>query len=164
MASQGFDMTEQFKNFLFVCLGNICRSPFAEGLFRELAAQKRPTGLRARSAGLIALPGNSATYMAQQVAAEHTVDLAGHQAQPVSQDLMDWADLILVMEKSHQDSLLNLYPETADKIQLIRHYARYGSRKRGIADPYGLDYEAYRFCFLDIEDAVTGLIESLKSL
>lgn len=157
-------LTGKFKNFLFVCLGNICRSPFAEGLFTELAAQKKPTGLRARSAGLIALPGNSATYMAQQVAAECAVDLADHQAQPVSQDLMDWADLILVMEKSHQDSLLNLYPETTDKIQLIRHYARYGSRKRGIADPYGLNYEAYRFCFLDIEDAVTGLIESLKFL
>ncbi len=157
-------LTGKFKKFLFVCLGNICRSPFAEVFFRELAAQKKPKGLRARSAGLIALPGNSATYMAQRDAAEYAVDLADHQAQPVSQDLMDWADLILVMEKSHQDSLLNLYPETAGKIQLIRHYARYGSRKRGIADPYGLDYEAYRFCFLDIEDAVTGLIESLKSL
>jgi protein-tyrosine phosphatase len=99
--------------------------------------------------------------MAQRVAAEYAVDLTDHQAQPVSQDLMDWADLILVMEKSHQDSLLDLYPETANKIQLIRYYARYGSRNRGIADPYGLDYEAYRFCFLDIEDAVAGLIESL---
>ena len=132
-------LTGKFENFLFVCLGNICRSPFAEGLFRELAVQKKPTGLRARSAGLIALPGNSATYMAQRVAVEYAVDLADHQAQPVSQDLMDWADLILVMEKSHQDSLLNLYTETTDKIQLIRHYARYGSRKRGIADPYGLN-------------------------
>ena len=110
------------------------------------------------------MPGNSATYMAQQVAEEYAVDLTEHKAQPVSKDLVNWSDLIMVMEKSHQDSLFTQFPEVADKIRLIRHYARYGSRNRGIADPYGLDYEAYRFCFLDIEDAVAGLIKSLKSL
>ena len=110
------------------------------------------------------MPGNSATYMAKQVAKEYAVDLTEHKAQPVSKNLVNWSDLILVMEKSHQDTLFTQFPEAADKTRLIRHYARYGSRNRGIADPYGLDYEAYRFCFLDIEDAVAGLIKSLKSL
>ncbi len=154
-------MTGKFKNILFVCLGNICRSPFAEGLFAKLAAQEKLGALKTQSAGLMALPGNSATYMAQQVAEEYAVDLTEHKAQPVSKNLVNWSDLILVMEKSHQDSLFTQYPEAADKTRLIRHYARYGSRNRGIADPYGLNYEAYRFCFLDIEDAVAGLIKSL---
>ncbi|NQT70350.1 MAG: low molecular weight protein arginine phosphatase, partial [Desulfobacteraceae bacterium] len=52
------------RNFLFICLGNICRSPFAEGLFAKLAAQEKLGALKTQSAGLIALPGNSATYMA----------------------------------------------------------------------------------------------------
>ncbi len=89
------------------------------------------------------------------------MDLTEHKAQPVSKNLVNWSDLIMVMEKSHQDSLFTQFPEAADKTMLIRHYACYGSRNRGIADPYGLDYEAYRFCFLDIEDAVAGLIKSL---
>ena len=152
------------KNFLFICLGNICRSPFAEGLFAKLVDKEKRGALQTQSAGLIALPGNSATHMAQQVAKEYAVDLTEHKAQPVSQDLVNWSDLIMVMEKYHQDSLITQFPETADKTLLIRHYARYGSRNRGIADPYGLDYEAYRFCFLDIEDDVAGLIQSLKSL
>ena len=75
---------------------------------------------------------------------EYAVDLTEHKAQPVSKDLVDWSDLILVMEKSHQDSFFTQFPEAADKTMLIRHYARYGSRNRGIADPHGLDSDFLR--------------------
>ena len=149
-------------NILFVCTGNICRSPFAEGLFAEVVAQKGLKGLTADSAGLLALSGNLATYQAQRVAAEYGVDLGEHKAKSVSKDLVAWSDLILVMEKSHEDSLLTAFPEVAGKVLLIRHFARFGSRRRGIADPYGLEYDAYRFCFLDIEDSISGLVEYLS--
>jgi protein-tyrosine-phosphatase len=66
------------------------------------------------------------------------------------------------MEKSHEDTLLANFPGATDKARLLRHFARFGSKSRGIADPYGLEYDAYRFCFLDIEDAVSGLIEFLS--
>ena len=156
-------MDFEIKKILFLCTGNICRSPFAQWLFTKLVSQQKVKGLVAESAGLLALPGNSATYMAQRVAAEHDVDLGEHQAKSLSGELVAWSDLILFMEKSHQDMLLNSFPESKDKAMLIRHFARFGSKKRGIADPYGLDYEAYRFCFLDIEDAVTGLIGFLSN-
>ena len=72
------------------------------------------------------------------------MDLTEHKAQPVSKNLVNWSDLIMVMEKSHQDSLFTQFPEAADKTMLIRHYARYGSRNRGIADLYGLDSDFLR--------------------
>ena len=149
-------------NILFVCTGNICRSPFAEGLFTKLASQKDRQGLFADSAGLLALPGNPATSLAQRVAAEYGVSLTQHQAKSVTENLVDWSDLILVMEKGHKEALLSNSPKAAGKVLLIRHFARFGSKNRGVADPYGLNYDAYRFCFLDIEDAVTGLIEFLS--
>jgi protein-tyrosine-phosphatase len=124
-------------------------------------AKKEAKGLTAESAGLHALPGNPATNMAQRVAVEHGVDLSIHKAKFVSKDLVVWSDLILVMEKSHEESLLENFPEATGKTILIRHFARFGSKSRGIADPYGLEYDAYRFCFLDIEDAVLGLIDLL---
>ena len=155
-------MVRQIENILFVCTGNICRSPFAQGLLTKFTAQEGPQGIIAESAGLIALPGNSATYLAQRVAAEFSVELGEHEAKSVSKDLVTWSDLILVMEKSHQDTLLGCFPEATGKARLIRHFARFGSKTRGIADPYGLEYEAYRFCFLDIEDAVSGLVEFLS--
>lgn len=156
-------MPETISNILFVCIGNICRSPFAGGLFNKLAAEKNLRHFNAQSAGLLALSGNDATFPAQKVAADYGVDLTEHRAQIVSQKLVAWSDLILVMEKSQQDMLLKDFPEANGQVRLIRHFARFGSKQRGIADPYGLNYEAYRFCYLDIEDAVTGLIEYLTA-
>jgi len=155
------NMNKQISNILFVCIGNICRSPFAQGLFTKMVHQEGHKGFHADSAGLIALPGNSVTFLAQKVAAEHGVDLAGHKAKRLSQELVDWSELILVMEKSHKDELLADFPEATDKTFLIRRFSRFGSRNRGIADPYGLQYDAYRFCYLDIEDAVSGLMDFL---
>lgn len=154
-------MNKQISNILFVCTGNICRSPFSQGLFTALMRQKGYRDFHAESAGLLALPGNSATYLAQKVAAEYGVDLSGHKAKRLSKELVERAEMILVMEKSHKDELLADFPEATDKTFLMRRFARYGSRSRGIADPYGLQYEAYRFCFLDIEDAVSGLVDYL---
>ncbi len=111
---------------------------------------------------MIALPGNAATYLAQRVAEEFGVDLSEHRAKSVSKELVSWSSLILTMEKSHEDTLLIDFPEAEGKTQLIRHFARFGSKRRGISDPYGLEYDAYRFCFLDIEDAVSGLINFLS--
>jgi len=156
-------MAGQITNILFVCTGNICRSPFAESLLKKLTTEKRFKDITADSAGLLALPGNSATSLAQRVAAEYGVDLAEHKAISLSKDLVAWSDLILVMEKSHEEALLAAFPEAVGKVLLIRYFARFGSRTRGIADPYGLEYDAYRFCFLDIEDPVSGLVEYLSS-
>ena len=152
-------MNHQATNILFVCTGNICRSPFAEKLFKKLALQQERKGLRAESAGLMALPGNAATALAQQVAG---VDLSDHEAKSVTEKRVNRADLILVMEKSHKARILSSFPGATGKVRLMRHFARFGSKTRGIADPYGLNYDAYRFCFLDIEDAVSGLVEFLS--
>jgi protein-tyrosine-phosphatase len=154
-------MKHQATNILFVCTGNICRSPIAEGLFQKLVRQEKCKGLWAESAGLMALPGNPATALAQQVATEHGVDLGDHKAKSVTEERVRWADLILVMEKSHEARILSSFPDATEKVRLTRGFARFGSQTRGIADPYGLNYEAYRFCFLDIEDAVKGLIDFL---
>ncbi|MBW2108325.1 MAG: low molecular weight protein arginine phosphatase [Deltaproteobacteria bacterium] len=148
---------------LFVCTGNICRSPFAAALADTLARQEGLVILEADSAGLLVLPGNPATPMAQRVAREYGVDLSTHSAKPVSAALVAWCDMVLVMEHSHKKALLEAYPEASDKVVFLRHFARHGSRQRGISDPYGLDYEAYRFCYLDIQDAVLGLVEHLTN-
>jgi protein-tyrosine phosphatase len=155
-------MSGRIKQILFVCTGNICRSPFAEGLLKKLLQKKGLDDVVADSAGLLALPGNSASGLAQKVAAEYDVDLSGHVAKSVNEDIVDRSDLILVMEKAHEESLLDAFPEAEGKVFLIRRFARFGSNNRGIADPYGLNYEAYRFCFLDIQDCIIGLAEYLS--
>lgn len=156
-------MITQVQRVLFICTGNICRSPFAKGLFERLVNEKGLAGIQAESAGLLALPGNDATAMAQRVAAEHQVDLSSHRAKPVSTELLNWCDLALAMDKSHEQDLLSSFPEPTGKVRLLRYFARHGSRHRGISDPYGLQYEAYRFCFLDIHEAVSGLLAEVSA-
>ena len=156
-------MSGRIKHILFVCTGNICRSPFAEGLLKKLAQKKGLDHIVADSAGLLALPGNSVTGLAQKVAEEYDVDLSDHIAKSVKEEIIDRSDLILVMEYSHAKELLDAFQEAEGKVFLIRRFARFGSKDRGIADPYGLNYEAYRFCFLDIQDGVLGLAEYLST-
>ncbi len=156
-------MSDRIKHILFVCTGNICRSPFAEGLLKKLAQKNGLDDIVADSAGLLALPGNSATGLAQKAAEEYDVDLSGHIAKSIKEDIVDRNDLILVMEYSQAKELLDAFPEAEDKVFLIRRFARFGSKDRGIADPYGLNYDAYRFCFLDIQDGVSGLAEYLST-
>lgn len=156
------NISKSFKNILFVCTGNICRSPMAEGIFKKLLSTGERERIDVASAGLFAFPGNQASGLARQVAKEHGVDLSRHRARLVSAKLMSWADLVLVMEPAHRETLIACYPEAKTKIYLIRHFADSGSKPRSIADPYSLRYESYRFCYLDLDDAVRGLLHYLR--
>lgn len=152
------------RNLLFVCTGNICRSPMAEWLLRKLLEDRPIIEVQVRSAGFIALPGNTATHLAMVVAKEHGVDLERHQAQPLASSLIREADLILVMEPEHRRELLYHRPEAASKVFLLRHFAPSGGRDRAIADPYGRDLEAYRSCFQEIRECVEALFDWLSGV
>ena len=149
------------QNILFVCAGNICRSPMAEWQLKALLWENAITGMQVGSAGLIALPGNSASFNAVRVARENSVSLEEHKARLITTELIDNADLVLVMESHQGHELITDHPQASEKILLLRHFARYGSRERGISDPYGRNLEAYRFCFEDIKECVESLYEWL---
>jgi protein-tyrosine-phosphatase len=149
------------RNILFVCAGNICRSPMAEWQLKALLWEKPITGMQVGSAGLIALPGNAASFNAVRVARENSISLEEHKARPITAELIDDADLVLVMESHQGHELIADHPQVSEKILLLRHFARYGSRERGISDPYGRNLEAYRFCFEDIKECVESLHEWL---
>jgi protein-tyrosine-phosphatase len=149
------------QNILFVCAGNICRSPMAEWQLKALLWENAITGMQVGSAGLIALPGNSASFNAVRVAKENSISLEEHKARLITTELIDNADLVLVMESHQGHELITDHPQASEKILLLRHFARYGSRERGISDPYGRNLEAYRFCFEDIKECVESLYEWL---
>jgi protein-tyrosine-phosphatase len=149
------------RNILFVCAGNICRSPMAEGQLKALLRQSPINDIQVGSAGLIALPGNSASLNAVRVANENSISLEEHKARLLTPELIDSADLVLVMESHQGHEVIANHPPASEKILLLRYFARYGSRERGISDPYGRNLEAYRFCFEDIKECVGALYEWL---
>ncbi len=131
----------------------------AEGLLRKLLQSDAVEGVEIGSAGFMALPGNPASFNALRVAKENSIDLEKHRARLVTPDIISNADLILVMEPRHREKLVSRQSGASDKVLLLRQFATCGSRERGINDPYGLNLEAYRFCFQDIKECVESLHE-----
>ena len=107
----------------------------AEWQLKALLRENPITGMQVGSAGLIALPGNSASFNAVRVARENSISLEEHKARPITTELIDNADLVLVMESYQGHELITDHPQASEKILLLRHFARYGSRERGISDP-----------------------------
>lgn len=118
-----------FKRILTVCIGNICRSPTAEYLFRQRLA---PRDIQLSSAGLGALTGRPMDATALQLLAEQRIDGTAHRARQLTPAMLREADLVLGMEKSHVDAMVRLAPEASGKIFLFDKWLH----GRDIPDPY----------------------------
>lgn len=93
------------------------------------------------SAGVFAKLGVAASHMARVVMREFGLSLEEHRSKPVSDELVKWADIILVMEPFHKDLLMENFEEGLNKVFLLTEYVgEYGS----ISDPYGGDIREYR--------------------
>jgi protein-tyrosine-phosphatase len=91
------------KNILFVCTGNVCRSPMAEGLFRHMVAN-RPD-IRVRSAGVSTFPGQAPSPHAIEVLAGLRIDISKLRSLPLSDELVREASCIIAMTRSHMESI-----------------------------------------------------------
>jgi len=130
---------------LFVCSGNICRSPFAEALARSRFGD----GFAFSSAGTIAIAGNRATGSMVEVAAERGLDLVPHRARPLGE--VPTPDLVFGMEQEHVVAAARAFPDLGrGTIRLLDH-------PRAVSDPYGFDLAVYRATADHIESAIESL-------
>jgi len=149
---------------VFVCTGNTCRSPMAELLMRaELAkflkcqlADLENRGTLVISAGIAAAPGCPPASEAVQVMREYGLDLAPHEAQPLTEQLVRHADLILTMTQSHLQSIVERWPSAAERTRMLL------PEGVDVADPIGQTVGAYRHCAEQISAAVKHHAEWLQ--
>lgn len=135
------------NNLMTVCIGNICRSPVAEGLFR-----KELPGCQVWSSGLAAVVGSPADQIAQEIALSVGIDISLHRAQQVQGWMCVKADLILVMETSHQRELERRFPLARGK---IRRLGEFDLNSAGdIADPYRKNRSAFEIAHHSIAQGV----------
>ncbi len=138
------------KKILFICTGNTCRSPMAEGIFRVLLEKYGLKGISCESAGTNPLVGDKAQPNAVAAAAEYGADITGHRARAYAPHMAQGTDLFVCMSTRH---ILFLGDDISEeKIRLLGG---------GITDPYGADLNTYRVCAAHITQALDDLVKTL---
>lgn len=147
------------RKILVVCAGNVCRSPMAEGFFRDtfrrvLAGSGQQ--VEVRSCGLQALVGRQPAQSAISVMSERGMDISAHRGRLITAELAAWADLILVMEAHQADELLSRFPAAGGKVFRLGHF-----EERDIGDPVGRPKQAFVKALDAIERSAAFWIDDL---
>lgn len=138
-------------HIVFICTGNTCRSPMAQGLFQKLLAERGIDSITCDSAGLFAAEGEPAALNAVIAAEELGADLSQHRSKTLPPELLQTADLFVVMMPNHAGVLKSAgVPE--ERIRVLGG---------GIGDPYGGDIELYRASRDQIYNALQDLLRDL---
>lgn len=149
------------RSMLFVCKGNICRSPFAALRAAQLVAESDAT-ITCLSAGLDTTQAERSPRDACDAAEAFRVRLDTHTPVQITGSLVSQVDLIVVMEAAQLLALRRAYPDSADRIWLLsllderRGYARYH-----IADPFGKPRAEFDSCYSRIDGALRPLLRLL---
>lgn len=142
---------------LFVCSGNICRSPMAEWIARD-RFRKKGIPVRVRSAGILGLEARSASRYAVDVMQEIGFDLTSHRSQDLPYSSLHQAEAIVVMEPRHE-LLLSAFSEALrEKIYRLWEFTDEPGRLSKIEDPVGRGYEEFVRCRNDIQECLENWI------
>jgi protein-tyrosine phosphatase len=140
------------------------RSPVAEALLKRELEKHGSTSMTVSSAGMHAICGRSADPRAQTVAPEFGISVTAHQAQVVTQTLVDSSDLLVVMDIQNAAEFLLRYPQTSRRLFMLRQFSEYNRGPgRDIPDPYPGDEEFMRQCCGMLRECVDGLSAQLRA-
>jgi RpiB/LacA/LacB family sugar-phosphate isomerase len=149
------------KHILFVCTGNVCRSPMAEGLFRELT--RNQPEISVDSAGVGAMRGQPPSLFAVEALKRIGIDISNLRSQPLSDALVEKVDYIFAMTNSHIAAICSMFPQAAEKTFLVTEFDEDPRRNcRDIADPIGLSQSDYIKCRDEIQRALPSLLSFIN--
>lgn len=154
--------TLSMVKFLFVCTGNTCRSPMAEGIFKKYLAEKlhanideiEKIGYTVESAGMMGSVGFPASPQSVMACAARGVDITTHRNQALTERLIEESDFIFVMDSGHYKGVVSLAPEAAGRCMLL-------DENGSVSDPIGQSQDVYDRCADQIEVAVMKRLSEL---
>ena len=149
------------KTVLFICTGNICRSPMAEGIFRRAVRDRGD--FRVLSAGVGAMDGQSPSHNSVRACREIGIDIGQQRSQMLTRDLVKEADYIFGMTHGHVETILLLYPQAADKTFLLREFDdTLDAYEKDISDPIGGPLDVYVACRDQIEQGISTILRFIE--
>lgn len=149
----------QSPDVLFLCLGNICRSPFAERYLRERLAERDVDRVSVESAGFIQEADRHSPGTARETAPEFGVRLDDHESTPVSTELLRRSDLVFVMDASDYATLSRQFSDSVQRAWFLEAFG--GADGYEIGDPNGGDVEEFRAVYGKIADGIDGFVTRL---
>lgn len=158
------EIWEKKGDILFVCSGNTCRSVMAEGIFRVLWEEKGGGRIKIHSAGTSTFYRGKPSPFALEILRERAgIDLSSHLTTPLSQKMVEEADLILVMEKRHQEKIHSLYPFSRGKVFLLPEFASpFSGEEREVQDPVGGTREDYQRVAENLKKWLEKIVERIR--
>jgi ribose 5-phosphate isomerase B len=146
---------------LFVCTGNICRSPMAAGLFNVRAKDLgEAQEFAAESAGTRGVEGAPASAYGIQMMAQRHVDIQAHRGRSVTREMMEQSSVVIVMTMSHREALAAEFSKFRSKIHMM---SELNDRMYDINDPYGGSLDEYTFYAQELEKLIENGYEKIKT-
>lgn len=145
-------------HILFICTGNTCRSPMAEGFFRNLVEQSNRKDITVSSAGTFAGDGESPSIHSIAAMKDIGIDISNYKSSLLTLELINKADLIVAMTMSHKHAVGQLSAAAVKKCSVLGEYNNSGE---DLADPFGGSQGVYGYCLTTMKPALENLFNKI---
>ena len=158
MGDTASDMADT-KKVLFICTGNTCRSPMAEGLFRKTVSERSDIEVLG-SAGVAAYDGDKISHDTAVVLKANDASLADFASRAVTAEMLENATHVFAMTNSHLHTLVNAFPDHAEKCYLVCDFIEFNGKVGvDVPDPIGQGPRAYNMVAQVLNHALPTLVQ-----